>query len=120
MDGIAAIGGAAGGGDPLALELVRYSARWLGLAIANLVNVLNPAVVVLGGPTSGWGHVLIDSIDRELETWALPLSRRAVRVVIGQARERAVSLGAAALVLQQAGELLAGPKDPTARVQIAA
>ncbi len=120
MDGIAAIGGAAGEGDPLALEMVQSSARWLGLAIANLVNVLNPAVVVLGGPTAGWGHVLIDSIDRELETWALPLSRRAVRVVIGQARERAVSLGAAALVLQQAGELLAGPKDPMARVQIAA
>ncbi len=73
MDGIAAIGGAAGEGDPLALEMVQSSARWLGLAIANLVNVLNPAVVVLGGPTAGWGHVLIESIDRELETWALPL-----------------------------------------------
>ncbi|MGH2531526.1 MAG: ROK family protein [Thermomicrobiales bacterium] len=120
MDGIAAIGGAATGGDPLALEIVRETARWLGLAIANLVNALNPAVVILGGPTAEWGQVLIDAIDRELQAWTLPLSRRAVRVVAGEARERAVPLGAAALVLQRAGELLARPHVSLTTVETAA
>lgn len=119
-DGIATIGTAAQAGDPLALGAVRDAARWLGIAIANLVNVLNPGVVVLGGPTAEWGRVLIEAIDRELETWALPPSRRAVRVVAGQARERAVPLGAAALVLQHAGELLATPRGSAASVATAA
>jgi glucokinase len=119
-DGIAAIGAAAQAGDPRALGAIRDAARWLGIAIANLVNVLNPGVVVLGGPTAEWGQVLIDAIDRELETWALPPSRRAVRVVAGQARERAVPLGAAALVLRHAGELLAAPRGSTAPVVTAA
>lgn len=116
-DAIAAIGGAAGDGDPLALDLVAYVARWLGVAIAGLVNVLNPAVVVLGGPTAEWGEILIDGVERELGARALPLARRAVRVVAGHARELAAPLGAAALVLQQAGELLAGPGPRIARVR---
>jgi N-acetylglucosamine repressor len=111
-DGIRAIGAAARRQDPLALEIVGGVARWLGLAIANLVNVLNPAVVVLGGPVAEWGSVLTDAIERALERSALPLHRQAVRVVTGRARETAVPLGAAVLVLQRAGELLTSPEQP--------
>jgi hypothetical protein len=77
-------------------------------------------VVVLGGPTAVWGQILIDAVDREVERRALPLARRAVHVVAGQGGEFAVPLGAAALVLQQAGELLAGAKPPVARGRSAA
>lgn len=115
-DAIAAIGAAARDGDALARDLVAEAARWLGVAIAGLVNVLNPAVVVLGGPTAEWGQVLVDGVERELDGRALPLARRAVRVVAGQAHELAAPFGAAALVLQQAGALLAGPGPPMACV----
>jgi glucokinase len=100
------IGTAAAAGDPVALSSVRETGRWIGIALASLVNVLNPAVIVLGGPTSEWGQVLIDAVERELFARTLPLSRQAVRVVTGQARELAPPLGAAALILQRAGELL--------------
>ena len=109
LDGIAAIGAAAAAGDPLALELVGDAARWLGTAIAGLINVLNPTLVVLGGPTAEWGHVLIEAIERELDNRTLPLARRPVRVLVGKARHQAAPLGAAALVLKQAGEIMASP-----------
>jgi N-acetylglucosamine repressor len=120
QDVIDAIGAAAAGGDADAVAIVAETAGWLGIAIAGLVNALNPAVVVLGGPTTGWGHVLIDAVEREVAARALPLARRAVKVVAGQAGDFAAALGASALVLQQAGSLLAGSKSPPARGRTAA
>lgn len=113
---VAAIGRAADGGDPVAVDIVSKTAQWLAIAIASLVNVLNPSVVVLGGPTAEWGRTLTDAIDREVGQRALPPARRAMRVVIGHARDLAAPLGAAALILQQAADLLAGPSSvPPAR-----
>lgn len=109
---IAAIDEAAAHFDAVAEDLIAYAAHWLGIAIANLVNVLNPAVVVLGGPLALWGSRLIAPIERALDTQALPVPRRVVRVVASDAKDVATPLGAAALVLQRAGELLAGPRAP--------
>ncbi len=106
---ITAIGVAAARGDGLALELVAYVARWLGQALANLVNAINPALIVLGGPLAAWGDVLVPSIERQLDLQALPVPRQAVRVATSQAEEGA-ALGAAVLVLQRAGEILANSR----------
>lgn len=106
---VRAVGPAARAGDRLANEVVTSTARWIGLAISNLINLLNPGAVVLGGPTSEWGDPLIRAIEREVDRWALPLAREAVSIVIGQAGDDATALGASALVLQQASELLAQP-----------
>jgi predicted NBD/HSP70 family sugar kinase len=105
-----AIGVAVGAGDTLAHMVMAYVARWLGLAIANLVNVLNPAVVVLGGPLAQWGAPLVAALNRELDQQALPVPRQAVRIVTSQAGGLAAPLGAAALVLQRVGELLANSR----------
>jgi len=104
---IARIGVLAAAGDPVARSVVAGTARWLGIAIAGLINTLNPAAVVLGGPTADWGEVLIEEIEREIDARTLPLSRAAVRIVTGQARDLAPQLGAAVLVLQQAADLIA-------------
>ena len=42
-------------GDHLALLVVREAAEHLGTAIAGLMNLMNPAVVVLGGDLAGLG-----------------------------------------------------------------
>lgn len=106
---ITRIGAAAEAGDALARDLIAYAARWLAVAIANLINLLNPTVIVLGGPLAQWGDPLRAAIARQIDHWALPAPRRAVRLELGRARERAAALGAAALVLQRAGALLTTP-----------
>lgn len=110
---VAAIGAAADHGDALACDLIAHAAYWLGIAVANLVNVLNPSLVVLGGPVARWDRRLIAPIERALDAHALPAPRRVVRVVASEAKEAAPSFGAAALMLQRAGELLASTKAAT-------
>ncbi len=49
LDGISLVVAAAAAGDPLAIEAVEHVSAWLGRGLASLANVLNPAVIVIGG-----------------------------------------------------------------------
>ena len=49
-------------GDALALELVQETAYYMGWGIANLVNILNPDIVLLGTIAVAAGDLLLDPI----------------------------------------------------------
>ncbi len=51
-------------GDPLAVELIVSLGRWLGEGIASLTDVLDPAVVVIGGGVSEAGDLLLSPVRR--------------------------------------------------------
>ena len=54
------ITGAAGEGDPASVELLAELGRWLGEGIADIADVLDPAVVVIGGGVSEAGDLLLE------------------------------------------------------------
>ncbi len=115
-----AIGRAGLDGDRLALAVIEPTARWIGLALASLINVLNPAAIVLGGPTTAaLGDPLLATVRQVIDRSTLRPAREAVTVVRGQAHDRAATLGASALVLQRAPELLAQTRrTPTKRIRL--
>jgi glucokinase len=49
-------------GDPFAAELIASIGRWLGEGIASLTDVLDPAVVVIGGGVSEAGDMLLTPV----------------------------------------------------------
>ena len=49
LPGVRAVAAAAAGGDPVARAALEHVAAWLGRGTANVVNALNPEVVLLGG-----------------------------------------------------------------------
>jgi glucokinase len=55
---------AAAAGDPGALAIMDRFAWWLALGLANLANVLDPAVIVLGGGLVDAGEVVIEPVRR--------------------------------------------------------
>jgi predicted NBD/HSP70 family sugar kinase len=89
-------------GDPVARELVTTAGTWLGIAIANLLNLVNPGRVVLGGPLTEAGPLLVGPLTRALEQRALFTSVAGSSVVVGALGDDAVAIGAATLVLQGA------------------
>lgn len=102
----ARIANAAASGDRLARQLIEFVARWVGLALVSLVNVINPGAIVIGGPASAWGEVFRQQVERVVESATLLPARQEAPIVLGRARERAPVLGAIALVIQHAPELL--------------
>jgi glucokinase len=66
--------------DPLALEVVAGVVTYLAMGVANIVSVLNPEVVVVGGGLFQAADVFLEPVRREFKRWAQPLAARSVRI----------------------------------------
>jgi glucokinase len=88
-------------GDPLAREVVRDTARFLGAGIANLLNTFNPDVVVVAGGVTQAGEALFDPLRAEVRRRAFKPAVDACRIVPGQLAGTAGAVGAVATFLQQ-------------------
>jgi glucokinase len=84
-------------GDQAAIEAVELIGTRLGVAIAGLVNVFNPQVVVIGGGVLAAGELLLEPLRAEVERRALAPARQAVRIVPAQFGVDAGMIGAATL-----------------------
>ncbi len=94
---------AAHDGDALARQVVRETARFLGTGIANIVNILNPDVVVVSGGVTLAGDQLFDPLRREVTRRAFAPAVEAVRIVPGTLTGRAGIYGAVAAFKAQRG-----------------
>jgi glucokinase len=88
-------------GDPLADELVHDTARYLGVGIANMLNVLNPEVVVICGGVTRAGDHLFVPLRREVARRAFKPAVEACRIVPGMLEGTAGVVGAAKAWLDQ-------------------
>ena len=98
-------------GDPLVLDAVTDAGTWLGIAIANLINLVNPSIVVVGGSVAGFGEPLFEVVRAEVRQRALWDALNGVPIVPANLGDDAGTLGAAALFLNQldVADLLAVP-----------
>lgn len=88
-------------GEKAALEALRETGRYLGVGIANLVNLLNPDKIVLGG----WaglilGERLLPLVREEVARHALRPALERVEIELCQLGPDAVALGAATLAVE--------------------
>jgi glucokinase len=90
---------AANANDPIVLEVVREAGGWVGLAIANVINVLNPSLVVLGGSIAEFGEPFVDSVRSEVRQRALWDALHGVTIVPSTLGDSAGTIGGAALFL---------------------
>ncbi len=87
---------AASAGDELALEVVRDTAKFLGVGIANIVNILNPDVVVITGGVTQAGDRLFVPLRMEVGRRAFKPAVDACRIVPGTLPGTAGVFGAVA------------------------
>jgi glucokinase len=89
---------AAAEGDPEALEVIREFGWWFALGIANFVNLLDPALVVVGGGLIEAGELLLEPARVAFKSFDLFGSNRPdVPIVAAQLGEEAGAVGAALL-----------------------
>jgi glucokinase len=84
-------------GDGKAKELLERAGHDLGLGLANLVDVLNPEVIVIGGGVAAAGNLVLNVARKTMKQWGQPLAVKQVRVVRSHLGTRAGLLGAARL-----------------------
>lgn len=93
---------AAQDGDSLAVNVVRDTARFLGIGVANLLNIFNPEVVVLAGGVTLAGDALFEPMRAEVRRRAFKPAVDACRIVPGTL-ENAGVIGAVATFAQRQG-----------------
>ena len=81
-------------GDESLRALVVEAGQALGLALATLVNLLNPDVIVLGGGTLAYAGY-VEAALAQAETWSFPALWQCCRIVVFSHGERLLVRGAA-------------------------
>ncbi|WP_329291198.1 ROK family transcriptional regulator [Streptomyces sp. NBC_01455] len=100
---IDALARAVAAGDPVAVEVVRDTARYLGAGIAVLVNLLNPEVVVLSSwVAAALGEPLLREVREAVARHALKRPLAATEIVLSPVPGDPVCLGAATFALEGA------------------
>ncbi len=94
-----AVVAAARRGDARARAVLGETAAWLAMGVANIVSILNPQMIVLGGGLMQAGELLLEPLRREMLEWAQPQAARQARIELTQLGEDAGLLGAARLAL---------------------
>jgi predicted NBD/HSP70 family sugar kinase len=82
-----------------AIQLIRRAGRVLGEVVADVVSVLNPLVIVIGGTLADAGDHLLSGIREFVYQRSLPLATRELRILAARPSPHAGLLGAARLVL---------------------
>lgn len=81
-------------GDPVSLQAVSAVADWLGVGLVNLVHLLNPQAVVLGGHLAEVYAMASEQVVEHLDR-ALPAAREQVQVMPARLRRDATLIGGA-------------------------
>lgn len=80
-------------GDPLAVSLVRRAGRFIGVALSDVVSLLNPSVVIVGGEMAASAAILMAGIRESIYARSLPLATRRLQIVPAQLGDRAGAVG---------------------------
>lgn len=109
---ITAIVAAARDGNPAAVQVLKDTAHYLGGGIANLINLFNPQLIILGG----WvgleiGAYILPELCQFVARYALKQPFSTVKIVVSRLGQDAAAMGAAALILEQF-LLTAGKQNP--------
>ena len=90
---------AAKAGDSLANTIVNQVTVYLGIAISNVINLLDPQLIILGGGVSQAGNFLLNPLLDEVSRHILPVKEP--HIVISSLGEDAVAIGAATFLLKE-------------------
>jgi glucokinase len=86
-------------GDLVAQQIMKDAGTYLGIAIASLVNLFNPNMVVVGGGIAQMGDLLLQPIRQVVQQRSLRSSAQAVRINTSVLGRRSSSMGAAVQAL---------------------
>ncbi len=89
-------------GDELARHVITEAGRTLGIGVANLLNLVNPERLVIGGGITRAGELLLEPLRHTVRTRALAESIAHAEIERSPLGELGIAIGAATLVLERA------------------
>lgn len=91
-------------GERAAVAVIAYAGRQLGIGVANMLNLLNPRMVVLGGGLMRVGDLLLEPLRDTVSRLSLADSIAHAEILRSELDDQGIAVGAATLVLRSALE----------------
>ncbi len=88
-------------GDRASLDVIKETGHYLGVALVNIMHVLNPEVIVLTGGMIGSGDLLMNPIKQVIKEKAFEASAKETKIVFSQLGNDAGIIGAAGCLLNE-------------------
>lgn len=95
------VAASAAAGDAVAARVFNRAATYIGVGVANLLNLLNPAMVILGGGVSKAGDLLLDPVRATARERAFERPARDARIVLAQLGDDVGAIGAATVAFMR-------------------
>ena len=89
-------------GDIEAVRAVREAGRVIGRVLTTCVSLMNPAVIVIGGPIANAGDHLVAGAREIIYTRAAPLATGSLQIVRSRGTDKAAVSGASSMAIQHA------------------
>ena len=83
-------------GDPYATEVMHDTAKFLGVGLANIINILNPEMLVISGGVTRAGDHLFIPLRTEVRRRAFRVAEQSCRIVASELQGKAGVIGAVA------------------------
>jgi glucokinase-like ROK family protein len=101
-------------GDLISQQILARAGSHLGIAIASLVNLFNPNMVVVGGGVAQIGDLFLEPVRDAVQRRSLPAAAQAVRITTALLGRRSASMGAVVQALSIAMHMIAeGKQSPS-------
>jgi predicted NBD/HSP70 family sugar kinase len=89
-------------GDKAARDAIERAGYHIGIALAGLVNIFNPSLILLDGSMARSGDLLMEPIRQGIARRSLAASSSTARIELAQLGDNAIALGAVATVIEAA------------------
>jgi glucokinase-like ROK family protein len=89
-------------GDPASRAAITYAGERIGMALASLVNIINPSLILVDGAVARAGEMLLEPMRKAVAARSLAIASHHARVAVGELRNNAIAFGGVATVLDAA------------------
>ncbi|WHH56871.1 ROK family transcriptional regulator [Petroclostridium sp. X23] len=87
--------------DPVALRVIKETAVYLGVAVANLINTFNPSLVIINGRIAALGETVMKCIQEEVGWRSMKYLQSSTNIIFSTLNQSAVLKGTVALVMSE-------------------
>ena len=87
-------------GNKKAQKAINTAAKYIGIGIANINNMLNPDIFVIGGGVSNMGSLLLDPVKAWARKYSMEASRKSLIIVPAKLKNNAGVMGAIAICMK--------------------
>jgi glucokinase-like ROK family protein len=105
-------------GDLYAQEIIRRAGTAIGIALAGLINLFNPSVVIIGGGVAQVGDILTNPIRLAVRERAMHASEQSVRITTGVLGRRSFLIGATVQAINIAIHSTAENKNSASKASV--